>query len=44
MTGGSNNIFGGSKTEHIIKHRVQFSIIFSFNDLVKGTALFYELT
>jgi len=42
-------IFGGSKTLNIrvslnTKFSAEFSIIFSFNDLGKGMALFYELT
>jgi len=47
MTGGSNNIFGGSKTLSTLlstKFGAEFSIIFSFNDLGKGMTLFYELT
>jgi hypothetical protein len=47
MTVGSKNIFGGSKTLNILlntKFSAEFSIIFSFNDLQKGMALFYELT
>jgi hypothetical protein len=47
MTGGSGIIFGGIKSLTLslnIKFSAEFSIVFSFTDLGKGMALYYELT
>jgi hypothetical protein len=47
LTAGSDNIVGRIKTLDIslkTKFSAQFSIVFSFNNLGTGMALFYTLT